>query len=279
MRKHISRYQHQFVTMLVIASLALAAGLFYSNSDNPNLRPAAQANGDSDQDGILDINDNCPQISNPGQEDSNGNEVGDACDVTVVYKLDEFEFCLADGEGQLTSECETIVMSGTTLLQQTGMEGEETITEMLAMNLTGTSDLIGDPDFENRITMKLFEGPAAGFYSRIFDDLEFPAFAEFEQMGLEIEDIKIGEFTGDIYTDELELEKTEDGIIKNFPPLFSNPLCSFQEIPFFTSPPPMQPIGFIVKNCDEFSLWPIEGFDGTYPEDGTDSNIFSGIEI
>ena len=54
-------------------------------------------------------------------------------------------------------------MSGTTLIQQVGIEGNDILTEMLAMNLTGTSDLIGDPDFENRITMKLFEGPVAGF--------------------------------------------------------------------------------------------------------------------
>ena len=35
---------------------------------------------DTDNDGILDCNDNCPDFANPGQEDSNGNGIGDACE-------------------------------------------------------------------------------------------------------------------------------------------------------------------------------------------------------
>jgi len=35
---------------------------------------------DSDNDGICDANDNCPQVSNPSQADSDGNGLGDACD-------------------------------------------------------------------------------------------------------------------------------------------------------------------------------------------------------
>lgn len=42
---------------------------------------------DHDSDGVPDATDNCPDLSNPGQEDSNGNGIGDACEVFA----DDFE--------------------------------------------------------------------------------------------------------------------------------------------------------------------------------------------
>ena len=36
--------------------------------------------GDSDDDGYLDENDNCPDIANPQQSDQNNNGIGDLCD-------------------------------------------------------------------------------------------------------------------------------------------------------------------------------------------------------
>src|SRR5256885_10014127 len=51
--------------------------LFRSNCDNcPNIANADQA--DTDGDGIGDASDNCPSVPNADQADSDGNGVGDA---------------------------------------------------------------------------------------------------------------------------------------------------------------------------------------------------------
>lgn len=44
---------------------------------------------DSDNDGVLNPLDNCPNSQNPGQEDANGNGVGDAC--SFDFALDRLE--------------------------------------------------------------------------------------------------------------------------------------------------------------------------------------------
>ncbi len=48
---------------------------------------------DSDGDGVCDDVDNCPAVPNPGQEDSNGNGIGDACE--------RIARCDVDGDGDI----------------------------------------------------------------------------------------------------------------------------------------------------------------------------------
>jgi hypothetical protein len=51
---------------------------------------------DSDGDGVCDDVDNCPAVANPGQEDSNGNGIGDACEQPAK--------CDLNGDGDIDSD-------------------------------------------------------------------------------------------------------------------------------------------------------------------------------
>jgi hypothetical protein len=47
----------------------------------PGVCGCSVADSDEDSDGVADCIDNCPSVSNPDQNDSNGNGIGDACDI------------------------------------------------------------------------------------------------------------------------------------------------------------------------------------------------------
>lgn len=68
-----------------------------SGSPRPNGAPCSQ-NGDLDGDGVLDVHDNCPTVSNSGQQNSDHDANGDACDICPAEFPDD-----SDGDGVCTA--------------------------------------------------------------------------------------------------------------------------------------------------------------------------------
>ena len=66
--------------------------VYVADTDNYRIQKFME---DSDGDGIPDLSDNCPNIYNPDQVDSNGDGIGDVCEATLI-QLSSFTATLSD---------------------------------------------------------------------------------------------------------------------------------------------------------------------------------------
>jgi hypothetical protein len=76
--------------------------------DGGSLEPAPDCTGlggHSDEDGVCDDNDNCPDIPNPGQEDVDNDNVGDACDNCPAANNQGQEDADGDEVGDVCDTC------------------------------------------------------------------------------------------------------------------------------------------------------------------------------
>ena len=67
--------------------------------------PSGCPSGDQDDDGICNVDDNCPLTNNPGQEDQDADGVGDACDNCPTLPNTPQDDCDLDGAGDLCDAC------------------------------------------------------------------------------------------------------------------------------------------------------------------------------
>ena len=81
--------------------------------------PCDNLGGDSDGDGICNDDDNCPNISNPAQTDSNNNGIGDACDLNTTGCVSTTNLAL----NKTATQSSTISTSGITASASKAVDG------------------------------------------------------------------------------------------------------------------------------------------------------------
>jgi len=81
--------------------------------------------GDLDGDTVCNDDDNCPDTYNPGQEDADGNGIGDVCEPQTIIKLSFFKAMPASGKIILTWSTESeIDNAGFNLYRAVSKDGE-----------------------------------------------------------------------------------------------------------------------------------------------------------
>ncbi len=92
--------RHTWVASVLVLS-SLACSLFTAGLPDSRSAASAPRESDVDRDGVVDAQDNCPLTANPGQDDGDGNRLGNLCDAPSARGL---AFVGDDGVTQLIAD-------------------------------------------------------------------------------------------------------------------------------------------------------------------------------
>lgn len=152
MKRKITLKSKSALRLLFLFVAMFSLIIFISCSEEENPLP------DTDGDGIVDEEDNCAEVSNPDQEDSDGDGIGDACDPTTVAQdkmniqaaLDATLACIKTFENGTAIE--------TVLTDFMGLSNGDTLNQEWMEDLVNGLGEVAPTTEEARFDMDLFAG-------------------------------------------------------------------------------------------------------------------------
>ncbi len=134
----------------------LTQAIRYLTGSETTEPPPPGAIVDSDIDGIADAEDNCPAVQNAGQEDTDSNGVGDACEPLADLDGDGFPFSLDDDDSNANRLIATLpvvagISNSTVFTSERDIRlGRVALSAAQAAGFARASAVLVEPEFSQR---------------------------------------------------------------------------------------------------------------------------------